>query len=82
MKRSVYRIAMNQTKNYLGQDDKVIRRYRNCRGDVWMEPLFKDAGVCCWGWDNYAIAAEMKKALLTELKQLTIRTKTVICIQM
>jgi len=31
--------------------------------------LFKHAGVCYWGWDNYAIAAEMRKALPTECKQ-------------
>ena len=34
-----------------------------------MEQLFKHAGVCYWGWDNYAIAAEMRKALPTECKQ-------------
>ena len=38
-------------------------------GDGWMEQLFKHAGVCYWGWDNYAIASSMREALPGECKQ-------------
>lgn len=32
-------------------------------GDGWMEQLFKHAGVCYWGWDNYGFASEMRQLL-------------------
>lgn len=33
--------------------------------DGWMEQLFKHAGICYWGEDNYKFASEMRKILPT-----------------
>jgi hypothetical protein len=33
------------------------------QGDSWMEQLFKHAGVCYWGWDNYQTASTMRELL-------------------
>ena len=37
--------------------------------DGWMEQLFKHAGVCYWGWDNYTIASSMRETLPRQCKK-------------
>jgi hypothetical protein len=42
---------------------EFLRLTTSARGDGWMEQLFKHAGVCYWGWDNYGFASEMRQLL-------------------
>jgi len=39
------------------------------QGDGWMEQLFKHAGVCYWGEDNYDFASQMRETLPDGCKQ-------------
>lgn len=47
----------------------IFKIDRLSEGDGWMEQLFKHAGVCYWGWDNYEIAANMRKSLPTKCQK-------------
>ena len=39
------------------------------QGDGWMEQLFKHAGVCYWGEDNFDFASKMRETLPNGCKQ-------------
>ena len=47
----------------------IFKIDRLSQGDGWMEQLFKHAGVCYWGWDNYEIAANMRESLPNECQK-------------
>ena len=47
----------------------IFKIERVTEEDSWMEQLFKHAGVCYWGKENFEVASDMREALPTECQK-------------